>query len=65
MVQGQVLLKGGRAETFPIYFFYIYKLLYPLQNCVIHLKEFFFSCYHNFMNKGHSKLSKNEPENIP
>ena len=22
-------------------------------------------CHHNFMKKGHSKLSENEPENIP
>ena len=27
-------------------------------------KKFFF-LHHNFMKKGHSKLSKNEPENIP
>ena len=28
------------------------------------LSKFFF-CQHNFMKKGLSKLSKNEPENIP
>ena len=47
MVQGQVVLKGGPgggADTFPILFFqvlsfYISKLLYPLQNCVMHLKK--------------------------
>ena len=29
------------------------------------LEEKLFFCHHNFMKKGHSKLSKNEPENIP
>ena len=28
-------------------------------------KEINFFCHHNFKKKGHSKLSKNEPENIP
>ena len=28
-------------------------------------RETIFFCHHNFMKKGHSKLSKNEPENIP
>ena len=28
-------------------------------------EEKLFFCHHNFMKKGHSKLSKNEPENIP
>ena len=61
MVQGQVFLKGGLAlflfSFFKVYHFYI-------QNCVMHLKKKFFFCHHNFMKKGHFKLSKNEPENI-
>ena len=69
MAQGQVFLKGG-ASTFPIkffqiYHFYIQKLLYPLQNCAMHFEEKKFFCHHSFMKKGQSKLSKNEPENIP
>ena len=69
MVQGQVFLKRG-AGTFPIkffktYHFYIQKLLCPLQNCVMHFEEKKFFCHHSFMKKGQSKLSKNEPENIP
>ena len=40
------------------------KLLYSLQNCVMHLKKRYFFCHRNFT-KSHSKLSKNEPENIP
>ena len=28
-------------------------------------KKIFFFCHHNFRIKGHSQLSKNEPENIP
>ena len=31
----------------------------------MHLKENDFFCYHNFMKNDHSKLSKNEHENIP
>ena len=31
---------------------------------VMHLKKKKIFCHHNFMKKGHSKLSKNEPENI-
>ena len=49
MVQGQVFLNRG-ADTFPlflfnffkVYHFYIHKLLYPLQDCVMHLKKKFF-----------------------
>ena len=40
-------------------------LNYTLQNCEMHLKKKNFYCHHNFMKKRHSKLSKNEPENIP
>ena len=42
MVQGQVLLKVERVEFFKVYHFYILKLLYPLQNCVLHLKKNYF-----------------------
>ena len=60
---------GGLALSlfnfFKVYHFYIYKLLYSLQNCVMHLKKNNFFCHHNFMKKVHAKLSKNEPENIP
>ena len=33
--------------------------------CYAFEEKFFFFCHHNFMKKGSSKLSKNEPENIP
>ena len=57
MVQAQVFLKGeGLAlflfNFFKVYHFQIQKLLYPLENCVMHLKK-------------KKLLSKNEPENIP
>ena len=71
MVQGQLFLKGFGWLTlflfhfFKVYHFYISKLFYPLQKCVMHLKKYTFFCHHNLMKKGHSKLSKNEPENIP
>ena len=59
MMQGQVFLKGvgGDADTFPIYFFQGLSFL--------HLEitlPFAKICY---AFKDHSKLSKNEPENIP
>ena len=53
MVQGQIFLKGGE------------KLLYPSQNRVMPLKKNIFFCHHNCMELGHSKLSRNEPEDIP
>ena len=31
--------------------------------CYAFEEKSFFFCHHNFMKKGHSKLSKNEPEN--
>ena len=68
MVQELVLEKGAltlfQFNFFKVYDFYIQNLLYPLQNCVSHLKKTIFFCHHNFMKKGHSKLSKNEPVNI-
>ena len=47
MVQGQVFLKEvGLAlfllNVFKVYYFYIQKLLYPLQNCVMHFKKNYF-----------------------
>ena len=73
MVQGQVFLKGrdggggggGWHFCYLIVSRFISELLYPLQKCVMHLKKNYFFCHHNFMKTGHSKLSKNEPENIP
>ena len=53
MVQGQIFIKGGE------------KLLYPSQNRAMPLKKNFFFCHHNCMEVGHSKLSRNEPEDIP
>ena len=49
MVQGKIFLKfGGRELTlflfnfFKVYHSCIEKLLYPLQNCVMHLKKNYF-----------------------
>ena len=66
MVQGQVFLKGEGVTPFLFNFFKVYhfctlKLLYPLQNCVHYAKKITFFCHHNFIKKGQSKLSKNEP----
>ena len=46
MMQGQVFLKGRLALLlfdFKVYHFYMQKLLYPLQNCAMHLKKKYFS----------------------
>ena len=37
---------------------------YPLQSYYAFEGKVFFFCHHNFVKKGNSKLSKNEPENI-
>ena len=69
--QGQVFLKGGEAGTFPINFFQGLSFLYleitlPFAKlCHAFEEKVFFFSRHNFMQKVHSKLSKNEPENIP
>ena len=70
MVQGQVFSKEGQLTVFlfsffKVYHFYIQKLLYPLQNCVMRLKKNYFFLPPKFYEKCYSKLSKNEPENIP
>ena len=54
MIQGQIFLKeGGKAIFLSLSFLhvYMYNLLYPLQNCVMHLKKKVFSCHHNVMKK--------------
>ena len=69
--QGQVFLKGGEAGTFPINFFQGLSFLYleitlPFAKlCHAFEEKIFFFSHHNFMQKVQSKLSKNEPKNIP
>ena len=72
MVQGQVFLKGGLTlflfNYFKAYHFLYLEIALPFAKLCYAFEEklfFSFSCYHDFMEKGHSKLSKNEPENIP
>ena len=68
MVQGLVLLKKGWGGlTLFLFNFFIFKFINYFTPCKTALctRRKFFSCHHNFMKKGHSKLSKNEPENIP
>ena len=56
---------------FPIYFFQGLSFLHleitlPFAElCHALAEKLSFFCHHNFMKKGHSKLSKNETENIP
>ena len=64
------LLNSG-AVTFPIEVFQGLSFLHleitlpfcKIVSCIWRKNIFF--CHHNFMKKCHSKLSKNEPENIP
>ena len=72
--RGRSSYRGGQLTLFlfnffKVYPFYIWKLFYPLQNCVMHFKKNYFFLKKKKITivlwKGHSKLSKNEPENIP
>ena len=77
MVQGQVLLKvcvwGGGCggwhflslifSRFIIFTYRNYITLCKIVLCI--WRETIFFCHHTFMKNSHSKLSKNEPENIP
>ena len=59
MLQGQVFWKEGGWNFsylifFRLYHFYIYKLLYPLQNCVVHLKKNYFFLPPQFYEKSSS-----------
>ena len=47
----------GQASIFSMFIIFIFR------NYLI--EDIIFFCQHNFMKKDHSKLSKNEPENIP
>ena len=71
MVQRQVFLKRERgARTFPIKFLQGLSILHleitlPFAKLCHPFQEKKIFCHHNFMKKGHSKLAKNKPENIP
>ena len=66
---GAGLLKED-AGTFPSWIFQGLSFLHleitlPFAKLCYAFEEKKIFCHHNFMKKGHSKLSKNEPENIP
>ena len=65
MVKGQVFFKGGGWDFSYLIFskFIIFKFRNYFILCKIVL--YVALCYHNFMNKSHSKLPNNEPKNIP
>ena len=76
MVQGQVFLKVGGLALFLcnhlkviIFTFRNYFILCKIVSDIFFLRIVFEEkkkfCHHNFTRKSHSKLSKNEPENIP
>ena len=69
MVQEQIFLKGGWHfpylifSKFTIFTFRNYFTLCKIASCI--WREIIFLCHHNFIKKGHSKGSENEPEIIP
>ena len=71
MVQGQVLLKGGKGAGWHFSYLFFQDLSFfnleitlPFAELCYAFEEKKFFCHHNFMKKGHSNLSKKEPENI-
>ena len=60
MVQGEGVLALFLFNFFKVFHFYIYKLLYPLQNVLCIQRKTIFFCYHNFMKKSHLKLPKTD-----
>ena len=72
MVQGQVFLKWGGGGGLALFLFnfsrfiiFTFRNYFTLCKTVMHLKKKKFSVTIILWKKGHSKLSKNEPENIP
>ena len=65
MVKGQVFFKGGGWDF--SYLIFSKFIIFKFRNYFILCKTVLYValCYHNFINKSHSKLSKNEPKNIP
>ena len=64
MVQGQIFLKGGDWHF--CYLIFLRFIIFAFKNYFIFCKIVLYLalCCHNVTKKSHSKLSKNEPENI-
>ena len=69
---GAGLLKGGGGSwhfsylIFSIFIIFKFRITLPFAKlCHAFEEKVFFFRHHNFKKKGHSKLSKNEPENLP
>ena len=70
MVQGQFFLKGGGWHfsylIFPRFIIFTFRNYFTLYKVVLHIwRKIIFFCHHNFIKECHSKLPKNELENIP
>ena len=72
MVQGQVFFKVEGVDWYFSYLIISRFIIFTFRNystlCKIVLciwRKIIFFCHHDFMKKDRSKLSKNEPENIP
>ena len=77
--RGRSSLKGGRGGSCHFFYFIFQRfIIFTFRNCftlfckIVFAKlcyafeeRFMFFCPHNLMKKSHSKLSKNEPDNIP
>ena len=67
---GASLLKRGSWHfsylIFSRFIIFAIRNYFTLCKIVLYIwRRMIFFCHHNFMKKGHSKLSKNEPEDIP
>ena len=69
MGQGQIFLKEGGWHFSYLIFqglpFLHLEITLPFAKLCYAFEEKLFFCHRNFMKKGHSKLPKNEPENVP
>ena len=72
MVQGQVFFKVEGVDWYFSYLIISRFIIFTFRNyftlCKIVLciwRKIIFFYHHDFMKKGRSKLSKNEPENVP
>ena len=68
---GAGLLKGGWGWhfsylVFPRFIIFTFRNYFTLCKILSYIwGKIIFFCHHNFRKKGHSKVSRNEPENIP
>ena len=63
---GRIMAQGQAFLIFSRFIIFTLKNYATLWKVVSYIwRKVIFFCHYNFMEKGHSKLSKNEPENTP